>query len=112
MDEQLYKMIFKRKSFHLFKDTGTEKISITELKDIRKKFNECKPLIKSLFLVEVIIGLLVVSIVFELIAFFKLNSKILFCFNSLHIYNTKNILFILNFNSCYIFNIYYFFAFI
>ena len=42
MEEQLYQMIFKRKSFHLFKDIG--KISAEELQDIEAAFQTCKPL--------------------------------------------------------------------
>ena len=42
MEEILYPMIFKQKSFHLFKDTGS--ISATELLDIGEKFRTCKPL--------------------------------------------------------------------
>ena len=45
MDNRLYEMIFKRKSFHLFRNIGNEKISDEELKDIENKFNELKPLI-------------------------------------------------------------------
>lgn len=45
MDNNLYKMIFKRKSFHLFRNIGNEKISDEELKDIENKFNYLKPLV-------------------------------------------------------------------
>ena len=45
MDKSLYEMIFKRKSFHLFRNIGDEKISEEELKDIEDKFNEFKPLV-------------------------------------------------------------------
>ena len=46
MDNSLYKMIFKRKSFHLFRNIGNEKISDEELKDDifykeYKKYDEC-----------------------------------------------------------------------
>ena len=44
MDNNLYEMIFKRKSFHLFRNIGNEKITLEELKDIENKFNELKPL--------------------------------------------------------------------
>ena len=44
MDNNLYDMIFKRKSFHLFRNIGDEKISEEELKDIEKYFNKIKPL--------------------------------------------------------------------
>ena len=43
MDEQLYKMVFKRKSFHIFKNTLI--ISEEELAQIETAFLECKPLI-------------------------------------------------------------------
>ena len=45
MDKSLYEMIFKRKSFHLFRNIGDEKISEEELKDIEDKFKEFKPLV-------------------------------------------------------------------
>ena len=48
MDELLYEMIFKRKSFHLFRNTGSEKISDLELNDIKKKFKTFKPLIDNI----------------------------------------------------------------
>jgi len=35
-----YEMIYKRKSFHIFRDVGNEKISEEELKDIRKTYTE------------------------------------------------------------------------
>ena len=44
MDSNLYDMIFKRKSFHLFRNIGNEKITDDELKDIEKQFNKLKPL--------------------------------------------------------------------
>lgn len=44
MDNNLYEMIFKRKSFHLFRNIGNEKITLEELKDIENKFKELKPL--------------------------------------------------------------------
>ena len=43
MDEQLYQMVFKRKSFHFFKNTLI--ISEEELAQIETAFLECKPLI-------------------------------------------------------------------
>ena len=43
MDENLYPMIFKRKSFHLFKNIGA--ISQRELSQIENFFRKCKPLI-------------------------------------------------------------------
>ena len=45
MDNELYEMIFKRKSFHLFRDIGDEYISNNELRDIENKFLELKPLV-------------------------------------------------------------------
>ena len=45
MDSNLYEMIFKRKSFHLFRNVGNEKISEEELNDIEKKYNELIPLV-------------------------------------------------------------------
>ncbi len=45
MDIKLYDMIFKRKSFHLFRNVGNEKITEEELSDIENKFNELKPLV-------------------------------------------------------------------
>ncbi len=44
MDNNLYEMIFKRKSFHLFRNIGNEHISEEELKDIEEKFASLKPL--------------------------------------------------------------------
>ena len=43
MDENLYPMIFKRKSFHLFKNTGS--IHQEELSQIEESFRRCQPLI-------------------------------------------------------------------
>ena len=34
----LYDMIYKRKSFHLFRNTGDEKIATNELESIKKQF--------------------------------------------------------------------------
>ena len=45
MDNNLYQMIFKRKSFHLFRNIGNENITDEELNDIENKFNELKPLV-------------------------------------------------------------------
>jgi nitroreductase len=44
MDSKLYEMIFKRKSFHLFRNIGKEHISEEELKDIEDYFYTLKPL--------------------------------------------------------------------
>lgn len=43
MDKKLYPMIFKRKSFHLFKNIGS--ISQRELSQIEESFRRCQPLI-------------------------------------------------------------------
>ena len=45
MNKDLYKMIFKRKSFHLFRNIGKEHITDEELKDIENEFSKLKPLI-------------------------------------------------------------------
>lgn len=44
----LYEMIFKRKSFHTFKNTGDEKISLEELCQIEETFRTFKPLVKEI----------------------------------------------------------------
>ena len=43
--ELFYRMIFKRKSFHLFRNTGNDEISENELNDIREKFLTFTPLV-------------------------------------------------------------------
>ena len=48
MDNNLYEMIFKRKSFHLFRNIGNEHITEDELKDIEKEFTKFKPLIEDI----------------------------------------------------------------
>lgn len=45
MDSELYKMIFKRKSFHLFRDIENEKITPEELKAIEAAFLSFSPLV-------------------------------------------------------------------
>ena len=45
MDKELYEMIFKRKSFHLFRNIGNEHITEEELKDIEEQFTRFKPLV-------------------------------------------------------------------
>ncbi len=45
MDEKLYEMIFKRKSFHLFRNIGNKHLTEEELKDIEKVFSRLKPLV-------------------------------------------------------------------
>lgn len=48
MNNNLYEMIFKRKSFHLFRDIGNKHISEEELKDIENIFYKFKPLIEDI----------------------------------------------------------------
>ena len=48
MDNSLYDMIFKRKSFHLFRNIGNEKITEDELKDIEEQFRKLKPLVEDI----------------------------------------------------------------
>lgn len=48
MDKELYEMIFKRKSFHLFRNIGNEHLTDEELKDIENKFKELKPLVSDI----------------------------------------------------------------
>lgn len=43
-EKHLYNMIYKRKSFHLFRNTGNEKISLEELETIEEKYNTLIPL--------------------------------------------------------------------
>lgn len=45
MDSNLYDMIFKRKSFHLFRNIGNEHITLDELEDIEEKFKTFKLLV-------------------------------------------------------------------
>lgn len=44
MDSKLYGMIFKRKSFHLFRNIGNEHITDKEIKEIEKEFKKLTPL--------------------------------------------------------------------
>ena len=48
MDKELYEMIFKRKSFHLFRNIGNEHITDNELKDIEEQFAKFKSLINDI----------------------------------------------------------------
>lgn len=48
MDNKLYEMIFKRKSFHLFRNIGDEKITDEELSDIEDNFYKLKPLVPNI----------------------------------------------------------------
>ena len=45
---ELYPMIFKRKSFHLFRGIGNEHITEEDLKDIEMQFSSFKPLIEDI----------------------------------------------------------------
>jgi len=47
-DNNLYEMIFKRKSFHLFINTGKTLISDLEIKDIEEELNNLKPLVSDI----------------------------------------------------------------
>ena len=44
MDKTFFEMIFKRKSFHIFRSVGKESISGVELDDIQKAYSEFTPL--------------------------------------------------------------------
>ena len=48
MDNNLYEMIFKRKSFHLFRNIGNEHLTEEELTDIEKEFLKLKPLVEDI----------------------------------------------------------------
>ncbi len=48
MKKNLYKMIFKRKSFHLFRNIGNEHLTEEELKDIEIMFSKLKPLVEDI----------------------------------------------------------------
>lgn len=48
MNDKLYDMIFKRKSFHLFRNIGNEHITVDELKSIENEFNNFKPLVEDI----------------------------------------------------------------
>lgn len=48
MNNNLYDMIYKRKSFHLFKDIGNEHITSKELEDIENYFYSLKPLVNDI----------------------------------------------------------------
>ena len=45
MNNDLYNMIFKRKSFHLFRNIGNEHITDIELDEIKNEFNNFVPLV-------------------------------------------------------------------
>ena len=48
MDNNLYDMIFKRKSFHLFRNIGNEHITEEELKDIEEYCKNLTPLVEDI----------------------------------------------------------------
>ena len=48
MNNNLYDMIFKRKSFHLFRNIGNEHITEDELKEIENESNNFKPLVEDI----------------------------------------------------------------
>ena len=48
MNKNYYDMIFKRKSFHLFRNIGNQHITKEELKDIEKEFSKLKPLVEDI----------------------------------------------------------------
>lgn len=48
MNDELYNMIFKRKSFHLFRNIGDKHITDEEIKDIENKFNTFMPLVEDI----------------------------------------------------------------
>ena len=48
MNKNLYKMIFKRKSFHLFRNIGNKHLTEEELTEIEKEFSKFKPLVEDI----------------------------------------------------------------
>ncbi|MGI6500993.1 MAG: nitroreductase family protein [Anaerostipes sp.] len=48
MNDSNYEMIFKRKSFHLFRNIGNEKISQQELSDIEETYRNLTPLVSNI----------------------------------------------------------------
>ena len=48
MNNDLYNMIFKRKSFHLFRNIGNEHIIDIELDEIKNEFNNFVPLVEDI----------------------------------------------------------------
>ena len=48
MNKELYNMIFKRKSFHLFRGIGNEKLTKEEINDIENIFPKLKPLVEDI----------------------------------------------------------------
>ena len=48
MNKELYDMIFKRKSFHFFRNIGNEHLTEEDLKDIENQFGKLKPLVNDI----------------------------------------------------------------
>ena len=48
MNNELYNMIFKRKSFHLFRNIGEEHITDEEIRDIENEFKKLTPLVEDI----------------------------------------------------------------
>lgn len=48
MNNALYDMIFKRKSFHIFRNIGDEQLTDDELKDIETQFLKLEPLVEGI----------------------------------------------------------------
>ena len=44
INQDLYEMIFKRKSFHLFRNVGDKRLSLKEIEDIKKTYKTLTPL--------------------------------------------------------------------
>ena len=48
MNSELYEMIFKRKSFHLFRNIGNKHLTDDELRNIEDEFSKLKPLVEDI----------------------------------------------------------------
>ena len=48
MNSELYEMIFKRKSFHLFRNIGNKHLTDDELRNIENEFSKLKPLVEDI----------------------------------------------------------------
>jgi len=48
MNQELYEMIFKRKSFHLFRNIGNEHLTEHDINDIEREFSTLEPLNKDI----------------------------------------------------------------
>ena len=48
MNSELYEMIFKRKSFHLFRNIGNKHITDDELRNIEEEFSKLEPLVEDI----------------------------------------------------------------